>query len=57
MTHILKWFYAAMLWATEYELHIAQATSSNFKYLGKLKADLRYWQGEQRKFEMQRGFK
>ena len=57
MTRILKWFYAAMLWATAYELHIAQATSSNFKYLGKLKADLRYWQGEQRKFEMQRGFK
>lgn len=52
MTAILKFFYAAMLWLTEYELAIAEATSSNFKYIGRLKEDVRYWQREQRLFEL-----
>jgi hypothetical protein len=52
---ILAGFYAAMLWLTEFELTIAQATSSNFKYIGRLKEDVRYWQREQRLFELRSG--
>jgi hypothetical protein len=48
----LQGFYAAMLWLTEFELAIAQATSTNFKYIGRLKEDVRYWQREQRLFEL-----
>lgn len=55
MNNILKFFYAAMLWLTEFELTIAQATSTNFKYIGRLKEDVRYWQREQRLFELRSG--
>lgn len=48
----LEFFYVAMIWLTEFELVIAQATSSNFKYIGQLKEQARYWQREQRLFEL-----
>lgn len=52
---MLHYFYSAMIWLTEFELAIAQATSTNFKYLGRLREDARYWQREQRLFELRRG--
>lgn len=52
---ILRTFYAAMLWLTAFELAIAEATSTNFKYIGQLKEDVRYWHREQRLFELRRG--
>lgn len=52
---ILRTFYAAMLWLTEFELAIAEATSTNFKYIGRLKEDVRHWHREQRLFELRRG--
>lgn len=55
MTRILTWFYAAMLWLTEFELAVAEASSSNFKYIGRLKADVWHWRTEQRRFELRSG--
>lgn len=52
---MLHYFYSAMIWLTEFELAIAQATSANFKCIGQLKEDVRYWQREQRLFELRSG--
>lgn len=55
MTRLLDWFYRAMIWLTEYELAIATATSSNFNYLCRLKADAWHWRTEQRRHELRSG--
>lgn len=52
---MLRYFYVAMVWLTEFELAIAEATSTNFKYIGQLKEDVRYWHREQRLFELRSG--
>jgi hypothetical protein len=49
---ILSWFYRAMVVLSEYELAIAEATSSNFNYVMRCREDLRSWQKELRLFEL-----
>ncbi len=52
---MLRYFYSAMIWLTEFELAIAETTSTNFKYIGQLKDDVRCWHREQRLFELRSG--
>jgi hypothetical protein len=52
---MLRCFYATILWLVEFELVIVQAASTNFSHIGRLKEDVRYWQREQRLFELRSG--
>lgn len=52
---LLKYFYAVMLWLTEFELAVAEEYSSNFSYLCRLKDDVWHWRTEQRKFQLRSG--
>lgn len=49
---ILRAFYTVMVWLSEYELAIAEATSSNFNYVLRCREDVRKWQKERRLFEL-----
>ncbi len=53
-TTVLTWFYRVMIWLSEYEQAIAEATSSNFNYCMGCRERVRYWHREQRLFEMRR---
>lgn len=57
MTIVLKWFYTAMLWLSCFESAVSEATSRNFNYVMNCRERVRYWQCEQRKFELSRGLK
>lgn len=52
---ILTAFYRLMIWLSEYELVIAEATSSNFNYVMRCRESVRHWQKEHRLFELRSG--
>lgn len=51
---ITSGFYVAMVWFSEYERVIAEATSRNFNYVMRCREDARKWQKERRLFELRR---
>lgn len=52
---VLRWFYQTMLFLSNFESSIAEATSSNFNYVMHCRERMRYWQREHRLFELRSG--
>jgi hypothetical protein len=48
----MKYFYQVMVWLSEFDLAIAEATSTNTRYIHRLSELLSYWQGERDKHEV-----
>lgn len=48
---MLRVFYTFMLWATQFELTIAEHTSTNHRYVSHCRERLRYWQHEEWLYE------
>ena len=49
---MLKAFYTVMLWLSQFEEAIAEATSSNFNYIMHCRERVRYWTRERRLWEL-----
>jgi hypothetical protein len=50
----MRYFYALMVWMSEFELAIARSTGRNPAHVRQLQRDLAYWQHQQDLFEVRR---